>query len=460
MEFSRLQEIIGAAGLELPPGAAVEVSGSDPVLHSRFPVGEAAAAALALCGVAAAELWALRTGRGQQVRVDVRHAAASLLSFAYQRLDGQPTLRTNAANPTVALYECRDGHWIHLHGGFPALKAGTLRLLECDDDRDQVAAAVKRWDAQALEDALAERGLCGAVVRTAEEWRGHPQGRALSSLPVVDVIKLGDAQPQPLPAGDRPLGGVRVLDLTRVLAGPACGRTLAEHGADVMRISSPHVPNAPPFVIDTGHGKLSAHLDLDDPADADRLRALARDADVFSDSYRPGALERRGFGPNDLAALRPGIVYTSTDCYGHEGPWRRRPGWEQLAQTVAGLAAAEGTPERPRLVPAAACDYTTGYLAAYGTMVALARRAQEGGTWLVRASLTQTAMWFERLGAICDPDAATGVGDPVDLLIETETPHGRLSHLAPVVRLSETPTRWERPTVPLGTHPPEWPVSD
>jgi crotonobetainyl-CoA:carnitine CoA-transferase CaiB-like acyl-CoA transferase len=457
MKPSRLHEILAAGRLDLPPGASVEISGGDPVLASRFSVGEGAAAALGLCGAAAADLWALRTGRRQRVRVDVRRASASLLSFMYQRLDGTATPRTNAANPTVALYQCRDGRWVHLHGGFPGLKAGTLRLLQCDDDAEQIAAAVRRWDAQELEDALAEQGLCGAMARTSEEWHAHPQGRALESLPAVEVIRLADADPRPLPSGDRPLSGVRVLDLTRVLAGPACGRTLAEHGADVMRISSPRLPSIPPFVIDTGHGKLSAHVDLDDPGGPDRFRALARDGDVFSEGYRSGALERRGFGPADLADLRPGIVYVSINCYGHEGPWRQRPGWEQLAQTVTGLATAQGTPEKPRLVPAAACDYTTGYLAAYGAMAALARRAQEGGSWLVRASLCQTGMWLAGLGATCDPDAATGVGDPADLLTETDTPHGRLTHLAPVEELSETPTRWERPTVPLGTHPPEWP---
>jgi hypothetical protein len=154
--------------------------------------------------------------------------------------------------------------------------------------------------------------------------------------------------------------------------------------------------------------------------------------------------------------MRPGIIYVSINCYGHVGPWRERPGWEQLAQTVTGIAATDGSPERPKLIPAAACDYTTGYLAAYGTMLALAKRATEGGSWHVRASLCQTAMWLNRLGATCDPARATGLGDVTDLMTETETPFGRLAHLAPVLKMSATAPRWDLPTVPLGLHPPEW----
>jgi crotonobetainyl-CoA:carnitine CoA-transferase CaiB-like acyl-CoA transferase len=449
-------DILHHAGLTLPPGPDAEITGADPIIASRFRVGEAAAAALAACGVAASELWALRGGARQRVTVDVRAAAASLLGFMFQRLDGDATPRTNEGNPAVALYECGDGRWVHLHGGFPHLRDGTLDVLGCGFDAVEIAAAVKRWDAQELEDALAARGMCGAMVRSADEWRGHPQGQALGPLPAVEVLRIGDAGPEPLPRGDRPLAGVRALDLTRILAGPACGRALAEHGADVLLVSSPKLPSIPPFAMDTGHGKRSAFLDLDEAADAATLRELIRGADVFAQGYRSGAMERRGFGPGDVARLRPGIIYVSINCYGHEGPWRERPGWEQFAQTVTGIAAAQGSSQRPQLVPAAACDYTTGYLAAYGTMLALAKRATEGGSWHVRASLCQTAMWIDRLGATCDPPAATGFGDPTDLMTQTDTPFGRLSHLAPAIRMSETPPRWDLPTVPLGTHAAEW----
>ncbi len=206
---------------------------------------------------------------------------------------------------------------------------------------------------------------------------------ALAQVPVVEIIRLGDAAREPIPGpraderGARPLSGVRVLDLTRVLAGPTCARTLAEHGAEVLHVRSPKLPSIEPFVIDTNPGKRSCFLDLDRKEDAERLRALVRDAHVFSQGYRPGALARRGFAPEELARMRPGIIVVSIDCYGHEGPFAERPGWEQLAQTVTGMALEHAGDEHPALVPAAVNDYTTGYLGALGVMCALARRATE-----------------------------------------------------------------------------------
>ncbi len=205
------------------------------------------------------------------------------------------------------------------------------------------------------------------MVRTAEEWSQHPQGAAVGALARVEVDKIGESPAEPVSDALRPLGGVRVLDLTRILAGPTNGRTLAEHGADVLLVNSPALDNVLPFVMDTSHGKRSTFLDLDGAEDVARLRALVPEADVFAQGYRSGAMERRGLSPQELAEIRPGIVYVTMNCYGDVGPWRQRPGWEQLAQSVSGIAAVQGGDGPPTLIPAAACDYTTGYLAALGT---------------------------------------------------------------------------------------------
>ncbi len=455
----RVGSLLDEVGLDASGVDDVTLDGADPVLPAKFPIGEAAAAVLAACGAGAAQLHAMRTGETQSVSADIRHAAASLISYLLQRTDALRGIRPGAAGiPLVSMYPTKDGRWVHLHGAFPRLADPTKQVLGIDtnEDRGVIAGAVAKWDAQDLEDALADVRTCGAMIRTSKEWRGHDQGIALDAKPRVEIVKIGDASAEPLAAGSRPLDGVRVLDLTRMLAGPACGRVLAEHGADVLAITSPDLENPLAFVIDTGHGKRSAFLDLETPDDAARLRALAIGADVFVQGFRTGALARRGFSPEQLAELRPGIVYVSINCYGHEGPFVQRPGWEQLAQSVSGIAVQQGSEDRPKLLPAAACDYTTGYLGALGTIAALARRATEGGSWHVRVSLARTAMWFDDLGATCDPDGASGVDDRDPWMDERDTGYGTLTFLRPVVQMSRTPARWELSTAPLGSHAAGW----
>jgi crotonobetainyl-CoA:carnitine CoA-transferase CaiB-like acyl-CoA transferase len=388
-------------------------------------------------------------------------AAAALRSDRYVRIDGEPP--PNPWGRISGFYQTRDGRWIQLHCNFPHHRDGVLALLRCENDSAAVARAVATWDGQPLEDALAEAQMCAGLVRSRAEWAAHPQGCAVAQLPLFEIIKIGDSPPEPLRAGSRPLAGIRVLDLTQVIAGPVGGRTLAEHGADVMRIHAPHLPSIPNLEIDTGHGKLSAHLDLGREAGVEKLRGLVRSADVFSQSYRPGTLASRGFSPEALAALRPGIVYVTLSAYGHEGPWRLRRGFDSLVQSVSGIVHEETTGDKPQHLPAQALDYVSGYLMAFGAMMALARRAQVGGSYLVRVSLAQTGQWIHRLGrldasinAMRHPDLR--IEDIQEFLTESDTPFGRLRHVAPAVQLSETPPYWARPTAPFGFHQPVWPT--
>ncbi len=448
-------ELLDEVGL--PTDIPLTIETGPALLPSKFPIGARAAAALGACASAAAVLWRDRTGESQEVVVDQRRAEASLVSFMLQRLDGEMTLRTAEGNALVAMYECGDGRWIHLHGAFPKLAQRTIDVIggAVGDDAAAVAARVKQWNALELEDALAAVGACGAMIRSFDEWAAHPQSDALLPLGRVSVEKVADGPVVPVGDGVRPLGGLRALDLTRVLAGPTAGRILAEHGADVLHVNGDHMDNVPAFVIDTSHGKRSTSLDLTSVEDCDRLRALVRDADVFTQGYRGDALERRGFGVGDLVAVNPSIIAVTINCYGDVGPWKTRPGWEQLAQSVTGIADAEGDPGRPRLIPAAAADYTTGYLAALGTMAALRRRSIEGGSYRVRASLCQTAMWIGEDGACMEPSESSMGTDP-SWMTTTSTGHGSLEHLLPVAQLSETPAHWELPSPPLGSHDPVW----
>lgn len=482
MPNTMLEELKSIAGWTDEDCRGATISGHDPVLPTRFRMGEILAGIQTACGLAAADLWQLRTGRRQQVAVDVRAAAASVQSFFYLRLPGE----LPEGPPMLSgLYPTRDDRRFFVITGFPHLREGVIRLLGCADNAASVAAAVLERDSTELEDAFDEHGLCGATVRTAEEWAAHPQGQALAGLPVVEIVRIGDSPPEPLPEGDRPLSGVRALDLTRVLAGPTASRTLAEHGADVLRIGAEHLPSVPGFAVDTGHGKRSAFLDLRQQGDTDKLWELVGQADIFCQSYRLGAIAGHGFSPEKVAARRPGIVYMFMNCYGAVGPWAGRRGWEQLAQTVTGLALEEGQlrlppldgailaqvgrfawrrqspPGEPRLLPGAITDYMTGYLLAFGAMVALGRRAREGGSYLVRGSLARSGMSVAGMGRVPVEDAAARdeVLSPAELdrlTTETDTAFGRIRHLAPVVQMSETPARWALPVVPLGSHQPVW----
>jgi crotonobetainyl-CoA:carnitine CoA-transferase CaiB-like acyl-CoA transferase len=467
MPTAALRSLLPAIGL--PEGRAGDVrftGGQDPILPTPFRIGVAGAASLAATGLAVGEVWETRTGRRQDVAVDVRRATASLRSGHYMKL-GDGNL-SHARNSIMGTYPARNGRWSYLHCNFPNHRAAALGVLGVAEDRDAVAKAVAGWDAFELEEAIIAAKGAGGAVRTQAEWAAHPQAAAIAGLPVLEIVKIGEAPAEALPAGNRPLSGVRVLDLTRVLAGPTCARTLAEHGADVMKITAAHLPNLGYQEWDTGHGKLSAQLDLRDPAAVATLRGLAAQADVFSQGYRPGTLASRGFSPEELAVLRPGIVCVSLCAFSHAGPWASRRGFDTVVQTVSGMTLRQtevvpGSKPGPDFYPVSAIDYCTGYLMAAGAMMALARRAREGGSWLVRISLAQVGKWIVDLGEV---DGAAARAAQTEFTAEelarwsmvSETPSGPLRHLAPVIALSETPPHWARPSVPLGYHTPEWPA--
>jgi crotonobetainyl-CoA:carnitine CoA-transferase CaiB-like acyl-CoA transferase len=467
MTNDALRTILPIAGWSEDRTRAVEIiGGADPILPTPFRIGETSAAALAAVGLAVSDLWELRTGRRQEVAVETRQATASLRSGHYMKMDGAPV--STERNTVMGVYPARNGRWSYLHCNFPNHREAALKVLGVPEDREAVRKAVAGWDALELEEAIIAAKGAGGMVRSMEEWARHPQAAAIASLPLMEIVKIGASSPEPLPAGDRPLSGIRVLDLTRVLAGPTCARTLAEHGADVLKITAAHLPNIGYQEYDTGHGKLSANLDLRQAKDLEILRGLIREGDVFSQGYRPGTLGDRGLSPAALAQLRPGIVYVSLCAFSHVGPWASRRGFDTVVQTVSGITRRQGdlfpgAEPGPQFYPVSAIDYLTGYLMAFGAMVALARRAREGGSWLVRISLAQTGRWLVGRGQVPEAELTDVPKEftPAELerwTMTSDTPAGRLHHLAPVVRLSETPPRWARPSVPLGYHPPVWPA--
>jgi crotonobetainyl-CoA:carnitine CoA-transferase CaiB-like acyl-CoA transferase len=467
MAYDALRTIMPIAGWPDERAREVEITGgADPVLPTPFRIGAAGAAALAATGLAAADLWELRGGRRQEVSVDLRQAVASLRSGHYLQVNGAAV--STDRNPVMGVYPAKNGRWSYIHANFPNHRAAAMSVLGVPEEREAVRQAVAKWDALELEEAILAAKGAGGMVRSMSEWAKHPQAAAIASLPLMEILKIADSPPEPLPEAERPLSGVRVLDLTRVLAGPTSARTLAEHGADVMKITAPHLPNIGYQEYDTGHGKLQAHLDLRQSQDVETLRGLVREADVFTQGYRPGTLGNRGLSPEALSQLRPGLVYVSMCAFSHIGPWASRRGFDTVVQTVSGITARQaelfpGANPGPQFYPVSAIDYLTGYLMAFGAMVALARRAREGGSWLVRISLAQTGRWLVDRGEV--PQAALKDVDkelyPAEIArwsIESDTPVGRLRHLGPTVRMSETAPYWARPSAPLGHHQPVWPA--
>ena len=353
---------------------------------------------------------------------------------------------------------------MRLHTNFPHHRDGILKLLGCANTRDAVAAALKNWHAEQFETAATAAGMVVAAVRNFAEWDAHPHAAVIAAQPLMQIERIGDAPPTLLPpAGPRPLSGIRVLDLTRVLAGPVCGRTLAAHGADVLRITGGHLPSLGQGEIDVGRGKLQAALDLRDPGDQDRLRALVARADIFSQGYRPGTIAARGFAPEALAAINPGIVCVSLSAYGWTGPWGGKRGFDSLVQAATGINMAEaeafGTPEAPRPLPCQAIDHATGYLMALGAQACLLRRAVEGGSWHVRVSLARTGHWLRGLGRLADGFSATtpAAADYPDFMEAVASDFGSLTALRHAGQLSDTPPLFVHPPVRLGTHAAVWP---
>lgn len=448
------------AGLAPPALGPVVLMGGEPALPSSFRIGAAAQSSIAAAAAAAAAIHRRRGGPEQAARVDMRHAALEFHSEHHLRIDGGAPPST--WDSVAGTYRCGDGRTVRLHTNFPHHRAGVLRLLECDGTREAVGAALGRWDAVAFEDAAVAAGLCVTAMRSFAEWDTMPQGAANATLPAVRIERIGDAPPTPLPPlAARPLEGLRVLDLTRVIAGPVCGRTLAAHGAEVLHVSAAHLPSFDNLLADTGRGKRTTRLDLRTDEGRGTLRALAAGADVFLQGYRPGAVAAHGFAPSELAAFRPGIVCTSLSAYGEVGPWGGRRGFDSLVQTASGFNVAEaeaaGT-EPPKPLPVQALDHASGYLLAFGTLTALLRRAEEGGSWLVRVSLAGTGAWLRGLGRLEGGFAAAAprFEEIGELLEESGSGWGRLVALRHAGSLEATPPRWASPSMPLGSHPAAW----
>lgn len=439
--------------------ANIHLTGSEPVFPSSFAVGTAAQVSMAAAAAIAAEVGTMRGLPTQTVSVDQLEAAIECTGHFL--LDGK---KTPMFAELSGLYQCQNG-WLRIHANFEHHRDAALRAAGlatgANTRRAELEAQTLKWDKQSLEDAVLDNGGACAAVRTFEEWDKLPQAKAVAGLPLVEITKIGDAAPrtlEALPKQQPPLSGIRVLELTRILAGPVCGRTLAAYGADVMLINSPDLPNIE-SIIETSRGKLSAHINLHNAADKNSLHQLITDAHVFIQGYRPGSLAAAGLTPHALAEMNSGIVYTSLSAYGRSGPWSDRRGFDSLLQSASGInmaeAYAKGT-DQPTALPMQILDYASGFLMAYGTQVALSRQLTEGGSWHVQVSLARTGLWLRSMGQnnewlhCATPDSGR-------FLQSYASSYGDLRALPHPPRFSHSAVNWVRPSVAPGTHSPQWP---
>ncbi|OWT73643.1 MULTISPECIES: CoA transferase [unclassified Achromobacter] len=461
------QAVEDLLGAQLPwdgaPAERLRFHGAAPAFDTPHALALSAGAAIGAYALTVEKWWHLATGQHQTVAIDWMQAAASLNPGHFQTQNGYNLPALSLLTELKAdFYRTADQRWFFPIGSYPHLRDGVLELLDCANTPTALSRAIGRWTGDDLETAFAEKRLPGIYARSTEEWRRHPQGVLLGQLPVIEVTRIGDSEPEPPRPGARPLAGLRVLDLGHVIAGPVVARSLAEHGAEVLRITPPM--NQDPFrqTIDTNIGKQSAFLDLTDDMDIQRARELISGADVVVQSWRPASLARRGLGAEDAAALRPGVIYVSVSAYGDSGPWAERGGFEQLGQTVSGIAIDEGVAGgKPRVVPTYLLnDYLTGYLGAAGVMQALLRRARDGGSYHVKVSLTRTSMWVQSLGR--EPGFTPRAdrrhfSEGLTPLLETRTSaYGVLRQLPPVAQFSRTRAHWALPPAPNGAHPAAW----
>ena len=454
-----LAEIWSYSGLSHQALGYAHLSGADPVLPSSFAVGTAAQTSIAAAALAACELGHIRGQDRQTVSVAMAHAALECVGWF--SINGQVL---DPWDNFSGLYACADG-WVRVHANFAHHRDGALALLGLSSStaqRDDAQRVLRDWKTLDFEAAAAERGLVVAALRSFEQWDAHPQAQAVARQPLLTLERIGDAPALSLPslrADQRPLTGLRVLELTRIVAGPVAGRTLAALGADVMLVNAPHLPNIG-LIAETSRGKLSCHLDL---RLADQRRAmdhLVAQADVFMQGYRPGALEALGYGARALAEIRPGIVVVSLSAYGEHGPWANRRGFDSLVQSATGfnLAEAEAAGAAlPKALPMQILDHASGYLMAFGVAAAKARQLQEGGSWHVCVSLAQTAHWLRSMGRVESGFGATAP-DPQPYLETYASGFGSLLAVKPSAQLARTPAFWSRLSVPPGTHAPLWPA--
>jgi crotonobetainyl-CoA:carnitine CoA-transferase CaiB-like acyl-CoA transferase len=476
--FTGFMKDIG--GTPADGGGKVSFTGQDPILRSHFRIGAAMALPAMGAAVGAAAIWRERTGEGQDLKVDLRESvnnvnplvgailhmsqAAGVIPAADQLPANfkflHPTVNglllqapVGFGNPmTFVPFETKDGRFFNVTGAYPHLERAALLALEVGPGRENLVRGFKQVNSFEFEERLNDMGGVGVVHRSAKEWLAHPEGAHQAKTPLIEIVKIGDSAPEAWATKPtQPLSGIKVMSNTHVIAGTVSSRTLAEYGAEVLHVARDQSFEHEALVIDVNVGMRSTYVDLRNVDQNKRLKALVPGTDVFVQNFRVGALDRLGFGPQELAGVRPGIIYLSLLGNSFDGPWAQRGGFDMEGLSTTGFTVAEGADGPPRFPPTMIMnDYIAGYLGAAGVLAAMRRRAKEGGSYHVRVSLTRAAMWYAGLGQF--PTKNFDENDPLHRMIVPElmtaqTPYGLVQRLGPQVKLSKTPGKWRTPLV-------------
>ncbi|MEJ2862524.1 CoA transferase [Actinomycetospora flava] len=464
-----LGDVLAPLGLSAADaGGAVTLTGRDPVVPSPVRVGAAASIGLLAKSVAAAALHRDRGGPGQDVHVDLRAAPHRLCPFydrTWERLGGYPVASSVEQGNAMgfSFFRCADGRFVMPQNMYPNLRERAQELLGVPLTKKAVAAAIGTWKADELEEASAAAGVVMPKVRSLPEMLAEPQyTETLADLPLVEVTRIGDSDPEPLPpAGEQPFSGLRALGMGHVIAGAGFGRAFALHGADVLNLWRLGETEHETTYASANVGMRSSWLDP--RRDRAELSHLLAGADVFFHNRRLAFLDEIGMRPEQLAAERPGIVSVTVSLHGLEGPWAGRPGFDQTAGSVSGMMLLEGGGETPRLPPILVVnDYIVPWLAQAGVVAALRRRAVEGGSYHVHVSLTRVALWILSLG-LFDREWAHATADTTEehryldpATFTADTPLGAYQGVTDQVAMSVTPGRYDPVLVARGASARQW----
>jgi crotonobetainyl-CoA:carnitine CoA-transferase CaiB-like acyl-CoA transferase len=459
-------------------GGKITFTGRDPILRSRFRLGACMAIPAMAGGVGAAAIWRDRTGQTQDLSVDLRQALYGIAPWARFLADfnialgalppdwlppewtWRPTLNGRdvqgpfiLGNPLgFQVFETKDGRLVTPTGIYPQHFNGFLALVGAGPEPKQIAQRIRTFDSADLEARVGEAGMIMGIHRTAAEWAAHPQGKAIADIPVIEIVKIGDSDPIPwVEKPTAPLSGIRVLSNSHVIASTTASRTLAGYGAEVLHVARDQAFEHDALVTDVNIGMRSTMLNLKNLEQNKVQQGLIAQTDVFVEGFRGRKMEELGFGAEEMAHKKPGIIYLSVRAYGWEGPWKMFAGFDMEALTVTGFTLIEGGGQRPRFPPTFVMnDYIAGYMGAAGVIAALRRRAREGGSYHVRVHLARCSTWFRSLGQFADGDYESR--GPESRLIAPEvisgqTPYGTLERLAPLAKLSRTPIKWREPLI-------------